>query len=146
MPDRGKGFFFWSLRNKHRSFPCDYERTYLSRFGELTLGSTRKFIPLPWCWSGGREGEGKMPNEFAEWHVAWLAEWHNYADCNISEWLKEINETENYALFCANQFTSSRFFNVAESTTMTIKIKERLLDFSRSISFLQSHKDSTCLY
>ena len=28
-------------------------------------------------------GEGKRRHEFAEWHVAWLAEWHNYAECNI---------------------------------------------------------------
>ena len=28
-------------------------------------------------------GEGKRRNEFAEWHVAWLAEWHNYAECKI---------------------------------------------------------------
>ena len=28
-------------------------------------------------------GEGKRGNEFAEWHVAWLAEWHNYAECKI---------------------------------------------------------------
>ena len=30
-----------------------------------------------------RDGEGKRRNEFAEWHVAWLAEWHNYAEFNI---------------------------------------------------------------
>ena len=24
-------------------------------------------------------GEGKRPNEFVAWHVASLAEWHNYA-------------------------------------------------------------------
>ena len=30
-----------------------------------------------------RCGEGKRRNEFAEWHVAWLAEWHNYAEFNI---------------------------------------------------------------
>ena len=28
-------------------------------------------------------GEGKRRNEFAEWHVAWLAEWYNYVECNI---------------------------------------------------------------
>ena len=28
-------------------------------------------------------GEGKRQNEFVEWHVAWLAEWHNYAECKI---------------------------------------------------------------
>ena len=30
-----------------------------------------------------RNGEGKRRNEFAEWHVAWLAEWHSYAEFNI---------------------------------------------------------------
>ena len=30
-----------------------------------------------------RVGEGKKRNECAEWHEAWLAEWHNYAECNI---------------------------------------------------------------
>ena len=28
-------------------------------------------------------GEGKRRNEFVEWHVAWLREWHNYAECKI---------------------------------------------------------------
>ena len=28
-------------------------------------------------------GEGKRRNEFVEWHVAWLAEWHNFVECNI---------------------------------------------------------------
>ena len=27
-----------------------------------------------------RTGEGKRRNEFAEWHVAWLVERHNYAE------------------------------------------------------------------
>ena len=27
--------------------------------------------------------EGKSKNEFAEWHVAWLGKWHNYAEFNI---------------------------------------------------------------
>ena len=48
--------------------------------------------------------------------------------------------------FGANQFRSSRFFNVACSTTMKIKRQERLLDFSRSISFLFSHKDYSINY
>ena len=29
-----------------------------------------------------RLGEGKRQNEFAEWHVAWFAEWHNYEESN----------------------------------------------------------------
>ena len=28
-------------------------------------------------------GEGKRRNEFVEWHVAWLAERHNYAEFNL---------------------------------------------------------------
>lgn len=28
-------------------------------------------------------GEGKQRNKFAAWHVVWLAEWHNDAECNV---------------------------------------------------------------
>jgi len=41
------------------------------------------------CSNGARSpeatniSEGKRRNEFAEWYVAWLAEWHNYVECNI---------------------------------------------------------------
>ena len=28
-------------------------------------------------------GEGKRRKEFAEWYVAWRAEWHNYAKYNL---------------------------------------------------------------
>lgn len=28
-------------------------------------------------------GESERWNEFAEWHVTWPAEWHNYAGCNV---------------------------------------------------------------
>ena len=31
------------------------------------------FLKMPKIWVG-RTGEGKRRNEFAEWHVAWLAE------------------------------------------------------------------------
>ena len=34
-------------------------------------------------------GEGKRRNEFAEWRVAWLTEWHNYAECNMQNDLKK---------------------------------------------------------
>ena len=27
--------------------------------------------------------EGKRQNEFAKWHVAWLVQWRNYAECDI---------------------------------------------------------------
>ena len=39
-------------------------------------------------------GEGKRQNEFAEWHVAWLAEWHNYAECKI--WKKAQRNKLNW--------------------------------------------------
>ena len=35
------------------------------------------------CFSVTWYGEGKRRNDFAEWHVAWLAEWPNYVECNI---------------------------------------------------------------
>ena len=31
-------------------------------------------------------GEGKRPYEFAERHVGWIVEWHNYVECNILSW------------------------------------------------------------
>ena len=37
-------------------------------------------------------GEGKRRNEFAEWHVPWLAEWHNYAEFNILSWMIQRNK------------------------------------------------------
>ena len=36
-------------------------------------------------------GEGKRGNEFAEWHVAWLAERHYYAEFNLCRMTKKIN-------------------------------------------------------
>ena len=36
--------------------------------------------------------EGKRPNEFAEWHVAWLAEWHNYAEFKMRSWMIQRNK------------------------------------------------------
>ena len=42
----------------------------------VSLRWNKKFWTFP-------NGEGKRQNEFAEWHVDWLAEWHNYAEWNI---------------------------------------------------------------
>ena len=41
------------------------------RVSELSL-NIRPQVP-------SETGEGKRRNEFAEWHVTWPAEWHNYA-------------------------------------------------------------------
>ena len=38
-----------------------------------------------------RTGEGKRRNELAECHMAWLAEWHNYAEYNSWKMAQEIN-------------------------------------------------------
>ena len=56
------GFRNCDCRESH--FLCDLSRIYRRRWQT-------------------KLGEGKRWNEFAEWHVAWLAEWHNYAECNI---------------------------------------------------------------
>ena len=42
----------------------------------VSLKENKKFWTFP-------SGEGKRKNEFAEWHVDWLAEGHNYAEWNI---------------------------------------------------------------
>ena len=38
-----------------------------------------------------RKQAKRRRNYFAEWHVAWLAERHSNAECNIMKWRKEIN-------------------------------------------------------
>ena len=45
----------------------------------------RKLIPpfILTGFSGILYGEGKRRNEFVQWHVAWFAEGHNYAECKI---------------------------------------------------------------
>ena len=43
----------------------------------------------------------ESPNEFAEWHMAWFVEWHNYA-----EWLKMKSAT----FFGANLFAKAATF------------------------------------
>ena len=41
----------------------------------------KRIWPLYFVFASLRKtGEGKRKNVFAEWHVAWLAEWHNYAE------------------------------------------------------------------
>ena len=47
-------------------------------FRKLCHMPFRKLIP-PFTLTG----EGKRRNEFAEWHVAWLAVRHNYAEFNL---------------------------------------------------------------
>ena len=42
----------------------------------------RRLIP-PFALTAQSVGEGKRRNEFAEWYVAWRAEWHNYAKYNL---------------------------------------------------------------
>ena len=80
-------------------------------------------------------------------HVAWLAEWHNYAECNKCRMTQRNKLNWKWRPFLAPiNSIAAAFLNVAGSTTMTIVVEERLLDFLRSISFMHSHKDFTCLY
>ena len=44
-----------------------------------------------------RVREGQRGYEFAEWHVAWPAEWHNYAECNIWKMAQRNKLTEKHA-------------------------------------------------
>ena len=62
---------------------------------------TRTNSPLSNLWLESQTGEGKRRNEFTEWHVAWLKEWHNYAKCNI--WKVHL-------FFGANQFAKAATF------------------------------------
>ena len=50
---------------------------------DLESSSTSRRNSVSFFKTGFHSGEGKRRNEFAEWHVAWLAEWHNYAEFNI---------------------------------------------------------------
>ena len=64
-------------------------------------------VKIPVHWFGQYQvnfGESKRRNEFAEWHVAWLAEWHNYAECKIWKMRKEINWTEKHVCVFAAPF------------------------------------------
>ena len=47
-------------------------------------------------------------NEFAEWHVAWLAEWHNYAECNIYRMTQRNKFNSKAALFLEPIWRSSQ--------------------------------------
>ena len=83
-------------------------------------------------------GEGKRRNVIAEWHVAWLAEWHNYAECNICRLTKRNKlDWKVHPFFGPNQFSkSSDFFNLAGSARWQPKSHEGFFDFSLSISLL----------
>ena len=66
-------------------------------------------------------GEGKRRNEFAEWHVPWLAEWHNYAEFNILSWMIQRNklnwkERPFFANWRQSICKGSCCFNVADLT------------------------------
>ena len=86
-------------------------------------------------------GEGKRRNVFAVWHVAWLGEWHNYAECNICRLTKrnKLDWKVSAPFFGANQFSkSSDFFNIAGSTRWQPKSHEGFFDFSLSISLFRT--------
>ena len=55
----------------------------LRRFFQKVLSAGILFTAIKVSTSTKYVGEGKRRHEFAEWHVAWLAQWYNYAECNI---------------------------------------------------------------
>ena len=64
-------------------------------------------------------GEGKRRNEFAEWHVPWLAEWHNYAEFNMRSWMiqrNKLNSKERPFFWRQSICKRSSCFNVAGLT------------------------------
>ena len=66
-------------------------------------------------WEG--YGKGKRRNEFVEWHVAWVAEWHNYAECNIRRMTHRNKLNWKVPLFWRQSICKrSRCFKVAGST------------------------------
>ena len=88
-----------------------------------------------WAWTS-LNGEGKRPNEFAEWHVAWLTEWHNYAECKICRMTKrnKLNRKLRPLLAPINSQVAA-FLLLRARLRWQSKSQERLLDFSWSISF-----------
>ena len=83
---RDKTFSFLWIIVVRREFPG---RSSMDGF---SISPPHRKIPRPikmvfddiWPDSLCRSGEGKRRNEFEEWHVAWLAEWHNYVECKLN--------------------------------------------------------------
>ena len=84
-------------------------------------------------------GEGKSRNEFAEWHVAWLAEWYNFAECNICRMIQRNKLNWKLHPFLAPKMHKQLIFLVFLMLRSRLrwqsKSQEGLLDFSRSIWF-----------
>ena len=84
-----------AIPQTHSSFyPYRVNVRGMSKQAETSSKETRRIRSFNWqpcppltdllVWKISAEsGKGKRRNEFAKWHVAWLAEWHNYAECNI---------------------------------------------------------------
>ena len=57
------------------------------------------------------EGEGKRWDEFVEWYLAWLAEWYNYAECNICRMTQRNKSNwQVRPFFGAKQFAKAAAF------------------------------------
>ena len=91
-------------------------------------------------------GEGKRRNEFAEWHVAWLAEWHSYAECDISRMTQRNKLNWKLRPFLAPiNSQAAAFLMLRAQQRWQSKSQEGLLDFSRSISFFRKASNIFCL-
>ena len=91
-------------------------------------------------------GEGKRGNEFAEWYVAWLEEWHSYAECNISRMTQRNKLNWKLRPFLAPiNSQAAAFLMLRAQQRWQSKSQEGLLDFSRSISFFRTASNIFCL-
>ena len=86
------------------------------------------------------EGEGKRWDEFVEWYLAWLAEWYNYAECNICRMTQRNKSNwQVRPFFGAKQFAkAAAFLLLGTRPRWQSKSHEGLLDFSLSISLFRT--------
>ena len=54
-------------------------------------------------------GEGKRRNEFAQWHVAWLAERHNYAEFNLCKMAQRNKLNRKACARLCHAFVGAKF-------------------------------------
>ena len=76
-----------------------------------------------WITNNYRKLWDKRLNEFArEWHVPWIAKWHNYAECNICKMTQRNKFNLKAASFLAPIWKSSRCIIVLISTRHSTSI------------------------
>ena len=75
-----------------------------------------------------------VSDEFAEWHVVWLAEWHNYAECNICRMTKR-----NKFNWKEHPFLAPINFTAKAATCLMLRVRLRWRDQKATKDSLISH-------